>query len=414
MRKKTYEEIKHYIEVETNSGCKLLTPKEEYIDTHQKILCQCQCGNIFETEYHRVVTKNKVYCNECGFKITAEKTKNDGNVVYNAFINSELMPMFKPEDYKNSKQKLPYICKNKPEVGIQFISYSNFCSGRRCKCCKGERTSKKQRININTVYDEFIKRDLVPKFSEEDYKNAQTKLPYICIKHPDEVQYTTYASVRDSMFCCKLCVDEYMGSKKRKDGEDVIKVFKEHGMIPLFQPEDYINNSDLLPCICEKHKEDGIIYRSYAKVRSSQGCVKCAYEKITGENHYAWAGGISPVHNHFRDKINQWKNDSLKYYGYKCDITNTRDNLVVHHLYPYCKILSETLEELKLPVYSVINQYSQEELDLIAAKLLENHYKHGYGVPLSQSIHEKFHSEYGRGDTTPEQYNEFKSNYKNE
>ena len=143
-------------------------------------------------------------------------------------------------------------------------------------------------------------------------------------------------------------------------------------------------------------------------VKQGVGCPKCATENNSGENCNLWKGGVSPLAKHLREKINQWKKDSFKQTNYKCVITGVKGSVVVHHLTGFNTILFETMETLNLPIYQTISEYTPEELKLIENKCLELHYKYGLGVVLSEEVHKEFHSIYGYGDNTPEQFKEFK------
>jgi hypothetical protein len=61
-------------------------------------------------------------------------------------------------------------------------------------------------------------------------------------------------------------------------------------------------------------------------------------------------------------------------------------------------------------VYEQINQYTDIELKLIEDKCLELHSYYGLGVCLCGEEHKLFHSIYGYGKNTIEQYVEFKEN----
>jgi hypothetical protein len=90
-----------------------------------------------------------------------------------------------------------------------------------------------------------------------------------------------------------------------------------------------------LSYICPKHKAEGIQYKTYADLRNGRGCPKCGYDAISGENHYYWEGGISPLQNYLRDKIYQWRTDSFKNCNYRCVLTNSNKDLIIYHLYSF-------------------------------------------------------------------------------
>jgi hypothetical protein len=409
MRKKTYEEVKNYIEIESNSGCILKTSKEEYVDTHHELICECKCTNIFITDFHRVITKGKLYCNQCGFKIGADKQKLDIKIVYDTFINKNYTPKFNTSDYKNSRHNLPYICNNHIEKGIQYIQYGNLQQGQGCKYC----IIDKNRAISKPIYKNIIEENNLI-FHDVLYNNKKTYFQYICPKHSEEGIQTMSQSNFNKGQRCKYCGHEFIGNLKRMNGIDVINSFIKNNFTPLFKEEEYVNNTQKLPCLCNKHIDSGVLYIEYADMRTGRGCIQCGIDKISGENHYLWKGGISPLHNFMRYKINDWKRDSLKHYNYLCGITNQKsNNLVVHHMYGFNMILNETLEELNLDIRKEVSLYNKKELKEIEELLIVKHYKYGFGIPIISSIHDLYHKIYGRGNNTIEEFEIFKQDFIN-
>jgi len=404
MRKKTYEEIKHFIEEENDKECKLETTKDNYIDTHQNLDLRCKCGNPFSTSFHLIKSKNKLHCNECGFKIGYDKERKDGLVVYNYFINKGLIPHFKPEEYINAKIKLPYICINHKDIGIQVISYDNLHQNGGCNYCKideGRENRKPQHKKIvenkGYIYVNSI------------YKNNLLYYRYICPKHIECIQETASSNLAEQG--CPLCGREKQGMSRRLDADIVESVFVDRDYT-YYEENVYEGNTSRLKYKCNKHPELGWQETNYANVKKAKTCTKCIYENITGENHYLWKGGISPLHNYLRYKINDWKRDSLKEHDYCCGITEVHSNkLVVHHMYSFSSILDETLNELNLDIRNKVNLYSEDELILIEKLLLEKHYKYGLGIPLLPHIHNLYHKVFGRGNNTNEEFQEFKKRY---
>lgn len=136
--------------------------------------------------------------------------------------------------------------------------------------------------------------------------------------------------------------------------------------------------------------------------------------KMDRDQHPAWRGGTTPVIKHLRKfiKKSQWQYDSYDSTKSKCFITGkygTKKNKIhLHHLYGFNTIVRETMENLNLDFRENIGLYSNEEVDAIEKMCLELHYKYGLGVPLLEDLHREFHSLYGVGDNTPEQFEEFK------
>lgn len=156
------------------------------------------------------------------------------------------------------------------------------------------------------------------------------------------------------------------------------------------------------------HEPHWIIPNSLQK---GHGCPFCKSDNNSKENHHNWKGGITPLSVYLRQviKLSDWQKSSFAKYNGQCIITGIKNtNIHLHHLYGFNKILLETVESLNLDFRDSIKLYSDEELKLLEDKCLELHYKYGLGVPLTEEMHEKFHKTYGKGNNTPEQFEEFK------
>lgn len=94
-------------------------------------------------------------------------------------------------------------------------------------------------------------------------------------------------------------------------------------------------------------------------------------------------------------------------------ISESKDNLIVHHVKNYSDILDETLYDLGLTIKSSISDYSKEELLSIENLLIEKHYEYGLGIVMTKEIHSLFHKTYGFKNNNLNQILEFKENYKN-
>jgi hypothetical protein len=72
-RRFTYEMIKYFIEIESDSKCKLLSNK--YVDIDSKLDILCPCGEIFQISFYNFETNNKRKCNKCSKKLWGENSR---------------------------------------------------------------------------------------------------------------------------------------------------------------------------------------------------------------------------------------------------------------------------------------------------------------------------------------------------
>jgi len=81
---RTYESVKNFIEVETNSGCKLIST--EYIRDKEYLDIECECGKPFRATFDRFRSDNQRKCKDCTWKIKNKQYKWN-NYTQNDFIN---------------------------------------------------------------------------------------------------------------------------------------------------------------------------------------------------------------------------------------------------------------------------------------------------------------------------------------
>lgn len=162
-------------------------------------------------------------------------------------------------------------------------------------------------------------------------------------------------------------------------------------------------------CDCGEYK---LVPTTMLNTGKTKSCGCLAKEKIpetyfkSGEDHHGWDGGITPIGQYVRERMKDWKNQSIYFSNYKCIISGKKFN-VVHHLYPFNKIIKEAMDALNIAPKPNINEYNEKELDQIVLKCDELHQKNGLGACLTSKLHNEFHRTYGYKDFTPENFQEF-------
>jgi predicted nucleic acid-binding Zn ribbon protein len=319
------KEVKHFIEIESNSGCKLISNK--YNNCNTKLIIQCKCGNCFETSFLYFKHENKRQCDTCGLIIRGNgKRLKYEDVKKYIEIDSGSNCILLSKSYKNNSTPLKMQC----ERGhIFYQTLNDFQDGHWCKWCSFEDLG---RISI--------------KYSIEEIRNILMKENYILLSD-------VYTSIKEKLR---------------------MKCPKGH----IFE----MSFRDFNVC--------------------SHRCPQCYKEHFLG---------ISSMNQYLRAFLIDWRKKSMKECNYKCIITGDKFD-VIHHLYSFNNILKEAFIQLKMPIKKKINEYSQEELQQIINVCVDLHEKYPLGVCLRKDVHILFHSIYGKHNNTPEQFEEFKTNYK--
>lgn len=176
----------------------------------------------------------------------------------------------------------------------------------------------------------------------------------------------------------------------------------------------------LCQCDCGSFKEVKTSALTSGKVRScgclatevAQGKLAKVNEYQRGKLHPSWQGKAE-IKEWLAKSVQLWKQDMLRYFNYTCDITGQRGGrLNVHHLKGLNTIIDEAHIKNNIVFKDLVVDYTQEELDILLDYVKSQHTLEE-GVVLCEEVHRLFHKNYGYGNNTPEQYEEFKQRYFN-
>lgn len=97
-------------------------------------------------------------------------------------------------------------------------------------------------------------------------------------------------------------------------------------------------------------------------------------------------------------------------YKNKCFLTDVKKDCVIHHLKSFNTILNESLDELNLCLHRKLKDYSKDDFEKLENLVISKH-KVEIGILLQRKVHNQFHSLYGKGDNTLEQFIDFTKKY---
>ena len=132
---------------------------------------------------------------------------------------------------------------------------------------------------------------------------------------------------------------------------------------------------------------------------------------MTGENSPKWKGGITPITLYLRELNRPWLDECKKQANYVCQLTGKRGQLHTHHLKAFSTIVLEAHNTHNIQIKNQVKDYTDNELNLLKDYVNGWHKDNSNGIVLSEDIHTLFHKEYGYGNNTLEQFEEFKERY---
>ena len=139
-----------------------------------------------------------------------------------------------------------------------------------------------------------------------------------------------------------------------------------------------------------------------------------------------WKGGITPISDYLRKLpvVKQWKKDTYTRENNRCQLTGKHvhgGNSDVHHLYGFNMIVLEAHTINAIEIKQQVKDYTEDELKLLKEYVASWHKDTSNAVLLCDEVHDLFHNckdkdgnvLYGKGDNTPEQFEEFRERYLN-
>jgi 5-methylcytosine-specific restriction endonuclease McrA len=356
--KYSLEEVQKYFD---DNECKLL--EEEYVNAKTLMKYICSCGN--ESEIRFDDFKRGRRCAEC-----SGTKKLSYEYVYNYFKenNCELLEI----EYINNHTKMKYrcVCDN-----VDYINFSHFKQGHRCKKCKNKRISESNKFTYEQVRQIFEKNGC--KLLSKEYVNAYQKLLFQC--SCGNIAYIKYANFSQGSKC-NQCISKRIAEKLKLSYEQVYNDFKKYNYELL--ENKYINAHIKLKYKCP---EGHIHSMEYASFYSGIRCPECSLKNRSGENHYLWNPDLTNEEREYGRLIsgyNEWRLSVFKRDNYTCQICSYKGcKLRAHHLNGY-------------------HWYIKGRTDI------------NNGVTLCENCHDinkinSFHYIYGSWNNTKEQFEEF-------
>lgn len=165
-----YNLVKDFIEIGSNSGCKLKSL--EYTNCKQKLEIECKCGDVFITTFDSFLSKNKRQCNECTFKkyrLSKEQIQEYCNKYAIGYMVIDTC-------VKNQKTYVKLKCPNAEHK--PYWTYINKLKiGQRCKLCYHKiRTNNPLKWNKENIINLLKQYELEIIDDNYDFKNVKKKI----------------------------------------------------------------------------------------------------------------------------------------------------------------------------------------------------------------------------------------------
>lgn len=308
-------------------------------------------------------------------------------------------------EYINSSSPLRFWC-NKCDSNEFQRDWAHLKRGRfTCEACSKAAAKPSNALTISDIQDYIKKHDVNNEcyLVSTEYVNNKTPLEFHC-NICNRNFFRDAGHLFRGRFRCSECGIKAGAKKLQYTDEDVKERLFQDGITMI---GNYVNAATGVKCLCSEGHEFDLYFSAYISARG-RGCPQCAILKHSGEGHWNYnGGGHQEVIDDLRHVIAPWKKECLQASGYKCDITGSSSDLVVHHLKNFREIVDTALDNTKLPLYNYISEYTNKERQTLEQEVLRLHSLED-GVVLSRELHDEFHKIYGKVKNTRDQYKEFK------
>lgn len=169
-----YEQVKEFIEITSESGCKLLSLS--YSNCKNQLLFKCPCGNNFTTTFDNFKNSNKRTCDICVGNNYELRLKLDDaqNYCKEHLIGYEILDL---KHVDSGSRNIPKVLVKCPDSNHKpyWVNWNNIKRGRRCFECY-----HKQRDGTPTIWTEEKIIQLLNEYElkplSNDFKHPKKKI----------------------------------------------------------------------------------------------------------------------------------------------------------------------------------------------------------------------------------------------
>ena len=304
------------------------------------------------------------------------------------------------DEYINSKTplKLKCSCGN-----IFYRKYDKLkTNGFNCVECSKKELSKRYSYSLDDI--KKIISDKGCEYISGEYVNETSKLTIKCKCGKEFIKsFNKFNSGQDH---CPKCGMKALAEKKTKYNLDSARELLRSYGFELLENE-YLGAQEKMLCKCRNGHESYIVISQLKHGRS--GCRECATERMKGNLHYNYQGGVSIVSEAIRRSLAKWKEHIRNLYNDTCPVTGEKEETVVHHLLTLRDMYDEITSEYGETVgfYDKICDFSSYKIfDEIRNEIVKRH-NNTTGILISRELHIAYHREYGYRGNTSEQFNDF-------
>ena len=218
-KKLNYEEVKHFIEVGSKSGCKLVS--KEYTSNRTKLTIKCKCGEIFETSYNTFRSMNKRQCNKCGKEILINKIKIPLEDIINEL--SKTKPNIEVIEEYRKDNKYYLKCRCKIDGYVWNTSKSHILNDSNCPKC-----SKNVKLTLEEVKEKIENINPDIEILSTEYKNSSYPLKCKC-KIDGNIFFLSYSDLKEGHGCRKCYERKYKGENHPRWNSNLTQEERERG-----------------------------------------------------------------------------------------------------------------------------------------------------------------------------------------
>lgn len=297
--------------------------------------------------------------------------------------------------WEHTDKELLFYCNiHKEEFKITWTSF--YKSKYPCEKCRIDFIKSRlvlpieeviNRIKSNKKYDNF---EIV---STHGYIDGKSKIKMKCNIHNIEWDATANSLSNGSTNCPKCRVDKIVKSQRLELNVILDRINTKNPNVNVVKVHNFRNHYSRADFYCNIHNLE-IKNKKLSNAMLSTICPECIFDKNRGENNWRWNPDLT-FEDRQRNRALPFYENGMTYESWRFEVYKKDDFT--------CQICGH--KNIKGLGYSKnLNAHHKDSWDLNEDKRFDIN----NGVTLCCDCHKEFHSIYGYGNNTEEQYNEFK------